>query len=575
MYPLVKNIINEDYILKVFNNIKKDFKLTIIYNKEPIRHYKGDFKDSYITYISNINYKMDVITDFFIEDIRIECKNIKFNYSSREFYFKNKNKIKKNVLRMIKKKKIKHNEKLKIYYIYKYVINKLLIRDCDTFPLFVALSIYYTFKPQNVLDMSSGWGDRLISSIIYNNCNYQGIDPNSKLTDKYTNIINTLAKNSKNNYNIITDGFENVILKQQYDMMFSSPPYFNIEHYSSDNTQSYKKYSNLNKWLKNFMYVSIDKIWFHLINGGFLILVINDIKINNTLYSYTNSILKYILNKQNVKFINMLKYKTKLTIQPIWCFQKVNPIYNNIIDKPFFIKPVLYNNKKFNIIREDYLIGGSKQRIILDIIDTIKEKNLFYRGPVNGYAQIALAYGCFIKNKKCHLILNKQYNNKHYIITKIAKIFNAIIYEIPKPQNKEKEKEDIQKILNNYTDNYIFTLGFYNPLAIKTYKKSLEKLKEIVYPKRLWITASSGTIVDSLLEIFPKTIFNVIFIGDIRKDYYNHPKINVYRSKLPFRTKTKIIPPYTTELSYDGKIWEFVIKYGKNDDYVFNVAGIP
>jgi len=575
-YIVAFDVFKKQHILDIFNKIKKKFRLNIIFTDDKIRHYNGTMNDSNITYTSNLSFNTEILTEYFIEDIRIKCKNINFTCSPYDFYIQNKKIINKEYLFLLKKLKVKKSEKKKKYFLFKNLIKRKLKRDCDTFPIFVILSIYCTFKPRDVLDMSSGWGDRLMGAMIYNNCNYTGVDPNSMLHPRYIKMIETFRTKSEHKYEMLESSFENVILKKKYDLMFSCPPYFITEEYSDDKNQSFLKYSNnLDMWLSKFMYKSIDKIWTHLKTGGFLVIVINDTRIKNKIIFYTQRIINYILKKKGSKFINMLKYKTDNTIQPIWCFQKIFPIKKTIFDKPFYINTFTQNNRKFNVIREDFLIGGSKQRIMSDIISSIKNKNLFYRGHVNGYAQLALAYGCFIKDKQCHLILNKQPNKELYIITKISKIFGAIIHEIDKPINDKDEENKINNILNKYSDTYVFPLGFHSKKAIKIYKKVLVKLKKNIGDiKRLWIVASSGIIVDSLMEIFKKTFFNVVFIGHVPDDYFLNKRIKVYKAPQYFREHTSIVSPYRSELSFDGKIWQFIIKDGIDNDFIFNVGGL-
>jgi len=33
-----------------------------------------------------------------------------------------------------------------------------------------------------------------------------------------------------------------------------------------------------------------------------------------------------------------------------------------------------------------------------------------------------------------------------------------------------------------------------------------------------------------------------------------------------------ILPPYPSVDTYDAKLWQFVLKYGKSGDYIWNVA---
>ena len=65
------------------------------------------------------------------------------------------------------------------------------------------------------------------------------------------------------------------------------------------------------------MYKSVDKIWIHLNIGGFFVLVINDTRIGLKIIHYVQKIMDYILSKKGARLINMLKFKTEGTIQPI------------------------------------------------------------------------------------------------------------------------------------------------------------------------------------------------------------------------------------------------------------------
>ena len=584
IYLLAKDTFTKNDIIKLFNYIRNKFTLKFITFDKPIKHYKGDLKDSKITFVNTFkNDKFikkkynntNVLIEYFVEDIRIECKNLNIKKSPKQYYIDNKKKVDKKFKYLMTKKKIKKNDKVKKYNLYKSIIKNEIKKDCDLFPLFVPLFIYCTFKPRKVLDMSSGWGDRLMCSLLYGNCSYTGVDPNSKMQPRYKNIIDTFSKNNKNTFKVIESPFEDVKLTGKYDLMFSSPPYFNAEQYSDDANQSFKRYSNIDLWLDKFMFKSIDKIWKHLIIGGFLILIINDTYIINKVVHFTDQIMKYILTKNGSKFINMLKYKNDKVVQPIWIFQKLPTIRNYIVNRPFQIIPVKTYKKTFNIIREDLLISGSKQRIIIKKLKNIKEHNIFYRGPVNGYAQIALAYGCNLLNKQCHLILNKQYDNKIHKLTYIAKIFGAEIHQMKKEINKEKEQKVINNIISKYNDTYSFSLGFHSEESIKDLIKIFKNLKDkIGNPKRMWVTASTGTITDALYKVFPETLFMIVFVGHQREDYFNKKRMKVFISPQKFRQHPNILPPYRSEPSYDGKIWQFIKKNGKNNDYIFNVGGV-
>ena len=88
--------------LKLFFYIKENFKLNLALSNNKIRHYKGSINDSKITFTKYLqdddfikkNYGISsILTDYFVEDIRVLCKNINFEYSPFDYFNKNNSKI--------------------------------------------------------------------------------------------------------------------------------------------------------------------------------------------------------------------------------------------------------------------------------------------------------------------------------------------------------------------------------------------------------------------------------------------------------------------------------------------------
>ena len=135
------------------------------------------------------------------------------------------------------------------------------IPQCTNFNVTVMISLLNLLKPKRVLDPSAGWGDRLIGAIAYNKCEYTGVDPSICMEPIYKEIINTLVpRNDSSRYNVIKDGFENIIVPQSYyDLVFTSPPFFDFELYEKSETQSVEKFNTLDKWLNGFLFPLIKK----------------------------------------------------------------------------------------------------------------------------------------------------------------------------------------------------------------------------------------------------------------------------------------------------------------------------
>ena len=87
------------------------------------------------------------------------------------------------------------------------------------------------FKSKDVLDFSSGWGDRLNAFLSCTDTeSYFGIDPNTNLYEGYNQQIQKFNTNKKISMNHGCS--EDIkIPENSFDTVFTSPPYFMIEEY--------------------------------------------------------------------------------------------------------------------------------------------------------------------------------------------------------------------------------------------------------------------------------------------------------------------------------------------------------
>jgi hypothetical protein len=127
--------------------------------------------------------------------------------------------------------------------------------------------IYDFFDAKNVLDFSAGWGDRLVGFHASNAESYVGIDPNSKLHPKYE-AISELCNTGKKTEFICSPAEDADLEDRVFDFVFTSPPYFTLERYSKEETQSWKRYPKMEKWLEGFLFPTLTKCWNHLSEGG-------------------------------------------------------------------------------------------------------------------------------------------------------------------------------------------------------------------------------------------------------------------------------------------------------------------
>ena len=115
-------------------------------------------------------------------------------------------------------------------------------------------------------------------------------------------MINTFATPSKKkNFIIYKNGFLEAPIKEtDFDVVFSSPPFFTLEKYSSFNENSITKYQNEKEWCDNFFIKSLIKAYNHLKKNGHMILymggsnyVMNKMFMLNNIMNYKGVIYFY------------------------------------------------------------------------------------------------------------------------------------------------------------------------------------------------------------------------------------------------------------------------------------------
>lgn len=153
-----------------------------------------------------------------------------------------------------------------------------------------------------ILNPCAGWGGRLIglASCMFKNIEYVETDP---ATDTYNGLVK-LKKFLRlgDNYKQYNLPFEELELKKDYfDFVFTSPPYFDTELYSNEDTQSYKKNNSYELWRDNFLYVMIDKIIYSMKHGAKCIL-----NVGNKRYSISDDIKNYLKEKYNIDVTNAI-----------------------------------------------------------------------------------------------------------------------------------------------------------------------------------------------------------------------------------------------------------------------------
>ena len=227
------------------------------------------------------HYELNQLTDLFTEKIRVKCKFLK-NPSPIEYFSAHRTE-------MLRGNPTPFQLRERIYR---------EIRLCNNFKISVALAVLQHFRPRTWLDISAGWGDRLLAAIFYGVDLYFSCDPNKDLHPCYEKMIKIFVPQKKRAHFVLRDtGFEKTKLPNvDFDIVFSSPPFFDLETYSSHENNSLVQFPTSNEWYRKFLLKSLKKAIAHLKKGGHLVLYIGYFNQIEEMHDFLQKKMKYLGN---------------------------------------------------------------------------------------------------------------------------------------------------------------------------------------------------------------------------------------------------------------------------------------
>lgn len=204
----------------------------------------------------------------------------------------------------------------------------------------VAKYLYENFNAKRILDFSSGWGDRLAGFYASKETEfYFGIDPNERLFKGYEEQVKMYKVHAGTKKSIMVNKQAEMINFDDYgdpkfDFIFTSPPYYNVERYTQEENQSWKKYKKLDDWLNKFLYNTLAKAWDQLEDNGILAVNISDVYSNHRVNKICDPMNDFILSLKGARYLGCIGMKmtkrlnTKsgkkdgIFVEPIWLYSK-------------------------------------------------------------------------------------------------------------------------------------------------------------------------------------------------------------------------------------------------------------
>lgn len=284
---------------------------------------------TYIEMVKGMYKSVDILSDLYIEDIRLQARRSDQEHSvlgcwrdptklreilSEEIFIPDQKRITAEILREA---------------VYHKVAETKIFNPSWAVTL-LRLVLGTDLAGKKWLDISSGWGDRLLSAMALN-MDYTGYDPNSNLEPGHSRMIADFG--DKDRHRVIYSPFETASIEGKYDVVLTSPPYYTVEEYVPDQEgQSIVSYPNFEDWMACFLFRALTKAWDALKPEGYLILHLGDSKTVKTCEATNLFIENFLLQASWEGIIGvqgMLGYP-----RPVWVWKKTTHVKRWIPRRP-------------------------------------------------------------------------------------------------------------------------------------------------------------------------------------------------------------------------------------------------
>lgn len=269
--------------------------------------------------ISDEPSKVSYLTDYYLEDLRLKARRYDTDLSVHDVWFTQSTESD-NLLTQIWMRSLQ-SPTLTMEVVRN--ASASVVAETKSFALMWVKGLINKFVPnpsgKKYLDISAGWGDRLLVAEALD-MEYLGFDPNLELKPRHDEMIRDHG--NPKYHKVIYVGFETAELAPEYyDLMISSPPFFNLEIYSQHGGQSIVKYSDESSWMVHFLFRSLKLAWDALKIGGLLCLHLGDAP---TIRSAEPANF-YIETLPGAYWLGALGVYSKSGRRPVWCWRKEIP----------------------------------------------------------------------------------------------------------------------------------------------------------------------------------------------------------------------------------------------------------
>lgn len=230
--------------------------------------------------------------------------------------------------------------------------------------------------------------------------------------------------------------------------------------------------------------------------------------------------------------------------------------------------PVVELHDSFLIVRDDLLPGGTKRRAIPVFFENNNDEYV-YASPVQGAAQLALAYTAREHGKRATIFCAAR-KTPHPNTLRVREL-GANVVEVPMGFLSNISAKARTYCLE--TGATLLPFGLDDPRfihALAAVARALPSPATLLRrpPAEVWSIASSGVLTRALQLAWPEASFFGVQVG-------HTPVISkaiIYVAPEKFEQNAKMLPPFPSCSNYDAKAWRFMKTHAAPGALFWNVS---
>lgn len=237
-------------------------------------------------------------------------------------------------------------------------------------------------------------------------------------------------------------------------------------------------------------------------------------------------------------------------------------------DRPGLMPPpLIQQHGQFLVVRDDMLPGGSKSRVLFDLMNDNPAQEFVYAGTPYGCTHLALAYAARALGKTATIFIPQRHRSNWTHSMLEAETLGARFIDVPSGTRARLHKQ-AETYCAARPDVCLLPRGLDTDAFPRAFIACAAQIP--LTPQEVWCASSSGTLTRALQAAWPYAEHHAVIV---RKGAGDTGSAIQHAVSTAFECAAKLLPPFPSAPHFDAKAWGVMQKLARPGALFWNVAG--